>query len=192
MALNIVDASGSTVALASDQNGSLPHRPVHHSEVIRIQANKTRPADTTAYAAGDAIGASGSVVFTFDTGALGVPSGLIVGARLIRDATTNTTVRFRGIVYDGAPTVASDADNAQFPLTWANRTVRRGYIDFSNPLTGDAASGNDCTDYTGVLNNPQGILFNAADGVVRMVLTTRDAFTPEASKNYTIELDIVV
>lgn len=192
MAINVVDASGSSVSLATDQNGSLPHRPVHHSEVVTIQVNKTRPADTTAYAAGDGIGTSSSLVYSFDAGALGVPSGIIIGARLVRDATTNTTVRFRALVYDTAPTLSTDADNAAVPLTWANRSARRGWIDFSNPFTGDAASGNDCLDYVGVLANPQGIGFKTTDGIVRVILTTRDAFTPEASKNYTIELDIVV
>jgi len=190
---NILDAAGAVVKMPFRQAGGtdLAHRPIHHSEVIVVQAEKTRPADTTAYTAGDAIGDGASAVFTFDVGILGVPAGLIVGARFARDVITDTGVRFRAEIHDAAPTTVPASDNAAGPILWANRATRRGWIDFAAPIVGEA-TGSNCLEYAGLLSNVQGIPFSATDGILRVLLTTRDAFTPAASKVSMVELDVVV
>ena len=189
---NILDAAGNAVKMAFRQAGGadLGFRPIHHSEVTIVQATKTRPANTTAYVAGDAVSDASAGGFTFDVGALGIPAGLIVSARLVRDVVTDTGVRFRAYVHD-TPGLSAPADKTQYPLLWADRTMRRGMVDFMNPYQGDASSGNNCLDYSGVLSSVQGIPYSAADGILRVGLLTRDAFTPTSGANFLIELGIV-
>lgn len=158
------------------------------SEIITLSATLTRPNDGTAYAAGDAIGTTGSVLFAFDFAAAGLPAGIILGARLIRQETSTPTPRFRAFVHDGVPPTLPAGDNAPHPLLWANRASRRGVIDFTSPITTDAADAGACLDYEGVELSTRPIRF-AGDGIVRVILTTRDAFTPVASRGYMILLD---
>ncbi len=166
-------------------------RPVHHSEIVILQALLTRPADTTPYAAGDAIGAAGNVVFAFDFGAVGLKAGFITHARLIREDTAATAPRFTAHIHDAAPASVPAGDNAAHPLLWANRASRRGLIDFTAPRASDAAGGT-CLEYAGVLSTTTGgIPFKAADGIVRAILTTRDVFTPGSAKGYLLELGAV-
>ncbi len=167
-------------------------RPVHHSEIVIIQATLVRPADATPYAIGDAIGTAATCLFLFDFGAAGLPSGFITHARLIREAQTPTAPRFRGHVHDALPGTLPAADNAPHPQLWANRASRRGWVDFPTPTASDAADAAACLEYAGVLSGSTGgIPFDAADGIVRMILTTRDAFTPESAKGYCLELGAV-
>lgn len=158
------------------------------SEIITLSATLTLPSSVSAYAAGDALGEANNVLFEFNFAAQGLPAGIILGARLIRQETTNTAARFRAFVHDGVPPTLPAGDNAPHPLLWANRASRRGVIDFASPITTDAASGDACLDYEGVELSTRPIRF-AGDGIVRVVLTTRDAFTPVASRGYTIQLD---
>ena len=158
------------------------------SNIQTLSATLTRPNDTTAYAAGDAIGTASSVLFEFNFGAAGLPAGIILGARLIRQETSTPTPRFRAFVHDGVPPTLPSGDNAPHPLLWANRASRRGIIDFSSPITTDAADAGACLDYEGVEMSTRPIRF-AGDGIVRVILTTRDAFTPVASRGYMILLD---
>lgn len=160
--------------------------PVHHSDVITLQQQVVRPADTTAYAAGDAIGAAGDVKFTFDIAAAGIQAGLIVAARLIRNQAGNASVRFRAGVHDAVPAVLPAGDNAPSPLLWANRASRRGWVELSNPIVGT-----DCTDYAGVLSNPQGVPVNPTDGKLTLILAALDGFVPVAGEIYVLEIDLV-
>ena len=185
-----VDAAGATKTMAANLGADAKLRPVHHSEVLTLQVAKTRPADTTAYAAGDAQGAAADVVFAFDIGALGVPGALLVGARLIRKDVTNVGQRHRLFIHDAVPPTLTNADNAAFPLIWANRAARRGWVDFVSPIVSDAAGG-DVAEFAGAMSNAQGIALAPADGIVRGVLTTRDAFTPASATDLLIELDFI-
>ncbi|ATC34117.1 hypothetical protein CA606_18255 [Caulobacter vibrioides] len=188
---NMLDAAGLPTPMAVRTPTDGVNRPVHHSEVVALQREVTRPANTTAYIAGDAIGAAGDVKFQFDIKAAGIPSGLIVAARLIRDQTSNASVRFRAIVNDALPASLPAADNDPAPLVYANRASRRGWIDFANPISG-AAAGSNCLEYAGVLSNPQGVPVDPADGVLTLVLSTLDGFAAVSGEKFVIELDLVV
>lgn len=184
----LFDAAGNLVKMAGRQTDAAAiFRPVHHSEIVTIRTSLARPNDVIPYIAGDMVCA----LFTFDIGALGVPAALIVGSRLARDVTTDQGVRFRGMVHNAVPPVMPVGDNAPSPLMFANSASRRGWIDYAAPIAGEAAGG-DCLEYPGQLSNVQGITVDPADGIVRVVLSTRDAFTPLALKNFAIELDLVV
>lgn len=185
--IDIKDAAGATKKMATREGPSNIHRPVHHSEPIHLLSALTRPANTTAYAAGDVIGTASVTVFEFDIGALGIDAAVIVGARLIRDSTGSPANRFRGMVFDAAPTSPPAADNDAALITWANRDKRRGYVDFLTSIVGS-----DCVEWSGVLSNVQGLVVAPADGIVRVMLTTLDALTPASGTTTAIDLMLVV
>ncbi len=187
----VLDRDGTNRSLAIHRQGGID-RPVHHSEVICLQVEKTRPANTTAYIAGDVIGdgTATPTMFLFDAAAAGIPAGLIIGARLIRDSTAAPTTRFRLGVHDALPAVIPAADNDAAPMLYANRASRRGWVDFQLAMQGVAA-GSNCLEYVGALSHAQGIPFNAADGILRIILSAVDGFTPASGEKFTIELDII-
>lgn len=184
---------GDAVAVAANSGVGGVKRPVHHSEPVTINsAAKIRPNNTTPYDAGDLIGATADVVFDFDLAAKGLQGGgLIIAARLLRKSTASTSVRFRAFVHDDDLVTLTDADNAQHPLLWANAESRCGWIDFSGPITGDAASGNDMLDYQGLLSAVQGIAVSPADHALRVVLTCRDAWAPIAQEEFALQLKLI-
>lgn len=186
--ITAIDAQVNGFSLAASVGSDSKRRPVHHSEIVCIQASKTRPADTTAYAAGDAMGAAADVVFTFDLHGAGMSGALIVGGRVLRNDTSNTSMRLRAYVFDASPTIGSNADNAAYSPTWNNRMALRGWIDFSAPVVGS-----DYADFAGAPSNAAGIPVAPAsgDGVVRVVLVTLDAFTPASGSVNLVELDFV-
>lgn len=186
---SVFDKGGLETKMAGRQPSSGVFRPVHHSEVITIRAALTRPANTTPYAVGDALGSAASAVFEFDLDAAGIGAGLIVSARLIRSSVNNTSVRFRGFIHDAAPAAVPAADNDPAVISFANSATRRGWVDFANPIVGS-----DCADYAGVLSNPQGVVVSpaAGDSKARLILTTLDGFAPDASTQSVVELGMVV
>ena len=94
------------------------------------QATVTRPADTTAYAAGDVVGATAAAITFADIGAT-------FGHIVITDADLRIDVAalpsgmttFRLHLYDATPPSAL-ADNAAFDLPAGDRVNYLGYIDF--------------------------------------------------------------
>ncbi len=188
---SLLDKDGAEIKMRGYLDAAGVFHPVHQSEIYSIQQSQTRPANTTPYTAGDYIGPAVGAAMQFDIGALGLGAALIVGARLIRNQTTNSTVRFRAIVHDAALASTPAADNDAHPLLWTNRASRRGWIDFSGALSGFGAGG-DSTEWSGYLSNTQGIAVAPADGIIRATLLTLDAFTPESAAISLIELDLVV
>lgn len=187
---SIYDLAGIETKMAGRLGADGIFRPVHHSDVITLQVEVTRPANTTAYTAGDAVGAAGDVKFNFDLAAAGVPAGLLVASRLIRNVVTNPSVRFRAGVHDAVPATLPAADNDAAPLLYANRASRRGWVDYSVSLAGLAA-GSDCLEYAGFLSSPQGIPVNPVTGILTLVLSTIDGFTPGSAEKFVLEIDLV-
>jgi hypothetical protein len=151
-------------------------------------ASFARPADTTAYAALDAISDSLSTptVLTFPgMGRIAGGSGYIVKARLLTDQKTNTA-RFRLHLFHTAPTPVDD--NAPQTLLWTNRDKRVGYIDF------DACFTEDPTNSTAAesLNTAVRLPFVCANGSQALygLLEARDAFTPASGQQFYIELTV--
>lgn len=186
----VLDAAAVGASMAVRIPGDNLVRPVHHSEVITVQALVQRPANTTPYAAGAAIGAAADVRFVFDIAAAGIPAGLIVASRLIRDQAAPGSARFKAIIHDADPATLPSGDGQPAPLLWGNRLSRRGWVDFTNPLVGVAA-GSNCAEYAGVLSSPQGVPVNPANGKVTLMLSTLDAFTDASAASYALEIDVV-
>jgi len=154
-------------------------------KTVKSSTTITRPADTTAYTARDAIANSTSTpaVLSF-TGMAGEEAGggYIVKARLMTNQSTNTA-RFRLHLYSVAPTPIND--NAVQVLLWANRANRVGHIDFDACTTG--GSGSDAANSSNA-NLRMPFVCGAADTVLYGLLETLDGFTPASAQQIYLEL----
>lgn len=180
--LNVAGASGGS-------GGALEASEAHIGEVggntIVVSTSFTRPADTTAYAAKDAVSDSTSAptVLTFSNIArVNAGSGYITKARLMTNQSTNTT-RFRLHLYHTTPTAIND--NAAWTLLWANRANRIGYIDFDSLQT--EGSGSDAAN---ALNSTVRLAFKCASAsrAIYGLLETLGVFTPASGQVFFLEL----
>jgi hypothetical protein len=148
-----------------------------------LAATFARPADTTAYAALDVVGAGALITFA-GAGRVAAGSGLIVKARLMV-AQAACTARHRLHLYHTAPAVI--ADNAPLAMLWANRAGRIGYIDF--PALATEGTGSDCA---GALAPWDRLAYACAAGdtAIYGVLETLDAYTPGNAAAYFLELTV--
>lgn len=146
-----------------------------------VEVTITRPADTTAYSANDAISSSTSApaAIIFDLATAGLEaggSGYLVKARLISNK-SDITPRIRVHLYKSAPSQVND--NSAFPLLWANRANRICYIDF--PALATAGAGSDAAhSLVADLRLP----FKLASGETRLwaIIQTLDAFAPSSGQ----------
>jgi len=150
-----------------------------------VAVTLTRPADTIAYAAKDAVSNSTSAptVLTFaDMARINAGSGYIVKARLMTNQSTNTA-RFRLHLYHTTPTAIND--NAAHTLLWANRVNRIGYVDL--PAMQTEGSGSDAANSQ---NDTIRMPFVCAAGgrSVFALVETLDIFTPANGQIFYIEL----
>jgi len=162
-------AGGLQVALAEDQVIAAG------GVTVLAGASFERPADTTAYAAHDAV--SDSVA---DPQPLVLPNvarmagggGIILSARLTLGAASAAGIAFRVWLLTQAGTPA--ADNAPYPLALADEAARIGCIDFLPETEG---SGSDCaTAVVTGLNLP----YRAAPGSrdLYAAVVVKAAYTP--------------
>ena len=144
----------------------------------------TRPSDTTAYAAKDAVtnSTTAPTVLTFSNLTKRTGSeGYIVKARLLTDQSTNTA-RFRLNLYKTAPTAIND--NSPHTMLYTNAANRIGYIDFAAASTeGTGSTG------AGALNAEIRLPFTSGSATaIYGMLETLDAFTPASGQKFYIEL----
>lgn len=153
----------------------------------------TRPADTTAYAAGDAIAATTSNSATTALrelaliGRVAGGTGYIVGVRL---ETNNAlwTPRIRVRFYTVAqPTSAVPGDNSPMTLAWANRAQRVGYVDLPAMATGQSGS-----DAAQSMDATLRIPFTCADGSTSLYyrLEILDAATPASGQSFFLAVSV--
>ena len=148
-------------------------------------ATITRPADTTAYAAKDAVANSTSapVVLSFTgIGRYNGQDGYIVKARLLTNQAANVA-QYRLHLFTAAPTAIND--NAAYTLLWANRAARIGVIDIG-PLSTEGTG----SDAANGLNADVRLPFTCAstDSKLYGLLETLTAFTPASGQLFYIEL----
>lgn len=155
-------------------------------------ATITRPANTAAYSASDAISNSTSaptaLTFTDIAPVVGANggSGYIVKARMLTNQSTFTG-RVRLHIYSVSPTAIND--NAAFTLLWANRANRIGAIDF--PAAATEGTGSDSAN--AILAPGSGNLamaFKCANGDQNLygLAEVRDGFTPTSGQIFFFEL----
>jgi len=159
-----------------------------------ISANFSRPADTTAYAAGDVVANSTSapVIMTFARATVESGSaGRIAQAICIDSANVATKPDLELWLFD--TTVAMDNDNAAFTPTDAELATLIGVIAFPTASfkVGDAtggASGNSVCDIQDI-NLP----FNTvpASNKIYGILVVRNAYVPVSGESFTVRIKIV-
>jgi hypothetical protein len=150
-----------------------------------IAVSFARPNDTTAYTAGDAVGAA-SAILTFagitPTGSAPGRNLLITSAALRIDVTSvpSGMSTFRLHLYTAAP--AAIADNAPWDLVAGDRTAYQGYIEFTAP----ADMGSTLWSQLDSVNHQ----VQLADGSTTLygVLQTQGAYTPTALAVKTLTL----
>lgn len=148
---------------------------------LAVQVTKTRPADTTAYAANDVVG--DATVWTFATLArISAGSGYVVKARLITDNNA-VTARFRLHLF--ASSVVAIADNSPYTALWAQRADRLGYIDFAAMNT-EGTGSTSASSLNATVRLPY--VCGANLRTIYGILETLDAFTPTSAQNFFIEL----
>lgn len=148
-------------------------------------ASLTRPADTTAYAAGDVVTAGTAAALSFG---LNTSAGRIRSALLIDSASQATKPDIDLMLFDSSLT--PDADNAAFTPTDAEMGTLIGVISFAGSAfkTGDAtvgAGGNGV-----IVSGGLDILLSGASETIYGVLVARNAYTPVASEVFTIRLGV--
>ncbi len=182
-------ADSTSVVPATDALFILGASEAHIGEtggkLTAVSATFTRPADTTAYAALDVVGAAVTANISFaDAARVNAGSGYVAKARLMTDQSTNVA-RYRLHLYHTAPTAI--ADNAPMTLLWVNADKRVGYIDFAackTEGTGSSAAGSiNFTDHPA-------FVCAALSRNLFGILETLDAFTPATGQNYHVELTL--
>ena len=157
-----------------------------------VTAAFTRPADTTTYAVGDAMGAGVAGCILQFAGALppNAKSGKVVTARLAKDSTGVVADSFRLLLFRRTPTVNPD-DNAA-PTTsfikFADRASFVGMIDFE---VGDVHA--DGIFYEGQDYVPSsGIPFHAdgSQNPLFGLLTALGAYVPVSGEIFHIQLEV--
>lgn len=143
-----------------------------------------RPANTTAYAAGDGVTDSTSAPTPLSySGATSAfrPATKLISARLVKSGTSTTSATFRLWLYKGAVSNVPN-DNAAFAPAEADQGDLIGSIAF-----GTAVAGSDCVTYIGTLSGD--LRFNAtSDNVIYGILEATGAYTPESAETFYTEL----
>lgn len=150
-----------------------------------ITAEFTRPADTTAYAANDAVANSTSAptILTFaDVARVAGGSAYIVKAELCTDQAA-CVAAFRLHLFTTSVTPIND--NAAHTSLWATRASRVGYIDFPAVAQEGSGSTSAFALWTGQLLAVTGATANLFG-----LLQTKSAFTPASAQNFSIRLGV--
>jgi len=150
------------------------HLWVAQPKIIKVNATFNRPADTTAYAANDAVAnntAAGSVTplsFTMTRS-----NGRILRARLRKTDQTVATPTIRMFFFDASPTPGA-GDNAAFTAPLADAI---GYVDFGITFAGS----DDALSWTNI-DIPYTV------GTVYGLLQTLSSFTPANGETFNVDL----
>lgn len=161
---------------------------------IPAASQMTRPADTTAYTVGDLIANSvtaGSVAaLSFAAARINAGSGMIVGARLQKSATSVTNAAFRLHLFTTVPTFTSAGDNSAISSVVQGAAKNYlGYIDIPSMIQFQ-----DCAWGTGAPDNSQAAVpFVAGAGVTTVfgVLEARGAYTPASAETWNVSLMVM-
>lgn len=140
-------------------NASEDHIGQVGGATVATSASFTRPANTTAYAQYDIVAAQASgvsVVFLQFSGLARIAngSGYIVKARLETNRSTEAgsyrLFLYRKTAANLTTPPANLGDNDLFPMIYANRGDRIGYIDFATWVTGGSGSDSSSCQVTDI------------------------------------------
>lgn len=157
--------------------------------LVRVTAAEmTRPANTTAYAAGDVVSNSESattpLAFT-NIARINGGSGYIVRASVTTDK-KQITPRVRVHLFNAADATVS-VDNTAYRELYADIGKRVGYFDLPAMTTAPDATNSDMSrSFDNALRVP--FVCAAGSRDVYVVLETLDAFTPNSGQKFTVVL----
>jgi len=149
----------------------------------------TRPANTTTYATGDAVGTAAGSRLSF---VVPHPHGLVKSARLWKSTTGTTADDFRLLLFTKQPT-NNPVDNAAPTTSFidiADKDSFVGMIDFETAVTlaaGNYYEGQDYVPSTGIPFHLNGTSHN---NVLFGILTVLANYDPGSAEVFTIRLEI--
>ena len=176
--VTVTTASGTSLSV-NDNTGSL----TVDGKAYRSTVVFNRPSNTTAYTAGDVVGATGgSAIHTLTTAG---PSGGYILIQSISMATHDTSVpagmaSFRIHFYNASPTAI--ADNAAFDLLTADHGKYLGYVDLPAPQDFGSSIYTQ-TDYPGRL-----VKLAASSTSLFIEIETKGAFTPVSAVTFDLAI----
>jgi hypothetical protein len=181
-------SSGSSSSFSGQLIASEAHIGAVGGHTAPITASKTRPNDTSAYAANDGIAeaTSGATVWTF-TGAARISggSGIIVGAQ-VKCTNAANVARIEVDLYDSAPAAAIN-DNAEAVQLVAD------VAKFIATLTLPALAKKTTSSTFAIARDNtirQAFKCSGSANLIGIVRTL-DAFTPTAQSIYSLTLDCI-
>jgi hypothetical protein len=157
----------------------------------RVSATLTRPANVTAYAAGDAVTDTGGAGLTFsavcpENGGQGVIRNVV----LIDSAAQATKGQFELWLFAGTAIPTADVDNAVFTPTDAELLNLVGVVSLATSFVGDATvgAGGNCIFQSGAITLP----FTCGASVDDLfgLVVVRNAYTPVSGETLTAILTI--
>lgn len=156
------------------------------NKTYRASASLTRPANTTAYAAGDVV-AGDTIVVPISFEGLGdfVDDGVLIDSAVIcSSANQATKLSAKLLLFDTSHTV--DADNAAYTPLDADMQRLVGIVTFADTswIAGDATVG--AGGNAACVASNLGIVTNG--GTVYGVLVAQNAYTPVSGETITINL----
>jgi hypothetical protein len=158
-----------------------------------VSGSITRPANTTAYAAGDAITDSTSaptaITFAGCASANG-GTGTIYSCQLVDGANQSTKGQFELWVFAGTATPTPDNDNAVFTPTDAELANLVGIFEFNAWYVGDATSGVGGNCVSRALNQNMGFDCGASVDDLYGLMVVRNAYTPVSGEVFTFILHV--
>lgn len=162
-------------------------------ETLTSQTTLTRPNDTTAYTAGDAVTDSTSaptaIVFANCARANGA-GGHITGVTMLDSANQATDGQFELWLFSGTSAPTATNDNAAFTPTDANLANCIGVFSLTTAFAGDATAG---AGGNLIYQSEQGsrpFRCGASTTSLWGLLVVRNAYTPVAQEVFTITLGI--
>jgi hypothetical protein len=207
----IKDGSGASVTVKSTDNGGT-HTPHHNVDTIAnalpageahlgavggttvtLTASYTRPADTTAYAAGDAVADSTSAptALSFANAArVAAGSGVITGCTLTDSANQATKGQFELWIFDASVTPTND--NAAMAMSDGDAAKAVAIFQFTTWFVGNAGSGASGNAVSvGTLAGGNGRAFKLASGTTLYgLMVARNAYTPVSGEVFTFKLNV--
>jgi hypothetical protein len=146
----------------------------------------TRPADTTAYAAGDVIGPAATANLAFaGCSRIAAGSGVILSALVRDDANVATKPTLELWLFSAAPTAV--ADNAAFAPTEAELDTLIAVIPFADVYVGNAGAGaaGDSVQQSAGVNRAFKL---GAGTTIYGVLVVRNAYVPVNAEKFNVKL----
>lgn len=167
--------------------------PTSSTPSLAVSQNFLRPANVTAYAAGQAVCTSTSADCTplsFSVGRVANGGGLIHGIQLYKSAVSVTNASFTVHLYSGAPTVTGIHDASAYSpaIVDLNAGTYRGSASCAS-----AVVNGDNAFYSCTLSNPSGqnLMQTDGTGLLYAMIQANGAYTPASGERFGVAVAAV-